>query len=194
MTVTMQTLTKELGGHPEPRLSNTPTLPLTYRAANRSLKGPPLPDLTRGDLVSSLATWESTTLHSSRQLSTLEGRVKYCLFLNCRRKGETSFRQPASRAGVHRETPRTPRVPDRRRGGERAGGRRVAWLREGAAGLGCRANRAPRGGSARPPASRLPEGATRRLGSGSTFFPPAGSRGTAPEARGGHSRPRPTPG
>lgn len=65
MTVTMKTLTKELGGHPKPLLSNTSTLPPTDRAANPR-KGRPLTDLTCPDPASGLAMSKSTTLHSSQ--------------------------------------------------------------------------------------------------------------------------------
>ena len=65
MTVTMKTLTKELGGHPKPLLSNTSTLPPTDRAANPR-KGLPLTDLTCPDPASGLAMSKSTTLHSSQ--------------------------------------------------------------------------------------------------------------------------------
>jgi len=39
MTVTMKTLTKELGGHPKPLLGNTSTLPPAYRSC-KSQKRP----------------------------------------------------------------------------------------------------------------------------------------------------------
>lgn len=128
----------------------------------------------------------------------LRGEGGRCLFLNCRRSGETSSRRTASTAGgAPRGSENSPglgppatggeRSRARPSGGERAEGRRP---RAGAAGLGRPARRPPGGGSARPPASRPPAEATSRLGSrstGSAFFPRAGSQGAARAARGGPS-------
>lgn len=113
MTVTMRALTKEQGGHPEPRLSNTSTLPPTQSHTPQPRPSPSRAHARRPRLQFGNVGKYTPSLRSGRLSTRGRGDLPLC---TRRGKGDTSSRGRAQRrATALRELPGL--------GRRRAGGR-----------------------------------------------------------------------
>lgn len=142
VTGTMQTLTKELGGQRASAQQYYP--PRSYKPQPR----PPLPELTRGDLVSGLATWESAPLRCVPAAERLSAEGKAAFPSG---RGQGHFLS-AGRADRRARRPEDSRVWSA--GGEAGEGGEAGGAPAPGAGSGAGAPGTPgsQGGSARPPA------------------------------------------